>query len=70
MNDLIEAYDEITRLKKELRAMQTYIASIGKGYWTKKPCDAHYDHFALECPACNAKNDEFVLIDEKAMGLQ
>ncbi len=42
------------------RAQERAIAEAGGGFWLKRPCPKHAARFELECPACNAKNAEFV----------
>ncbi len=35
-----------------------------EGYWAKNPCEKHAGKFGLDCPACNAKNAEYVVTEK------
>ena len=50
------------RLMDFKKKREAALVRQGKGFWRKTPCEKHTGRFNLECPACNAKNAEFVPI--------
>ena len=45
---------------RSLAALESRRTATPSGYWRKLPCPDHGNQFHLECPACNAKNSEWV----------